>query len=263
MTAITVITGASGGIGADLARVFARNGHKLLLIARNGTALNTLADELTAQGTKHGAPRPLVLPLDLAAPGAAQSVVDALRHADATAGILVNNAGYGLAGTVAGLDPAQQLGIVDLNVRALTELTLLLLPDLIAARGRLLNVASTAAYFPGPGMAVYYASKAFVLSLSEAMHQELKKDGVTVTVLCPGTTATGFFDRAGVDANLLKMLRPMASMAVAETGYAALMAGKRVAIPGVMNKISALLSGVVPHLLFMPLLQYLQAGRAR
>jgi short-subunit dehydrogenase len=259
MTAITVITGASGGIGADLARVFARNGHQLLLIARNGEALSALADELTAQG----APRPLVLPLDLALPGAAQSVVTALRQADATAGILVNNAGFGLAGTVASLDAGEQLGIVDLNVRALTELTLLLLPDLIAAKGRLLNVASTAAYFPGPGMAVYYASKAFVLSLSEAMHQELKKDGVSVTVLCPGTTATGFFDRAKVDANLLKMLRPMASMMVAEVGYAGLMAGKRVAIPGLMNKIAALVSGVVPHILFMPLLQYLQAGRAR
>ncbi|MDF2116491.1 SDR family oxidoreductase [Roseiarcaceae bacterium H3SJ34-1] len=259
MTAITVITGASGGIGADLARIFARNGHKMLLIARNGEALSALSDELSAQG----APRPLVLPLDLATPGAAQRVVAALRQADATAGILVNNAGYGLAGTVAGLDTAEQLGIVNLNVRALTELTLLLLPDLIAARGRLLNVASTAAYFPGPGMAVYYASKAFVLSLSEAMHQELKKDGVSVTVLCPGATATGFFDRAGVDANMLKMLRPMSSMTVAEAGYAGLMAGRRVAIPGVMNKVAALLSGVVPHLLFMPLLQHLQAGRGR
>jgi short-subunit dehydrogenase len=259
MTAITVITGASGGIGADLARVFARNGHKMLLIARNGPALNTLADELTAQG----APRPLVLPLDLAVPGAAQRVVATLRQADATAGILVNNAGFGLAGTVAGLDATEQLGIVDLNMRVLTELTLLLLPDLIAAKGRLLNVASTAAYFPGPGMAVYYASKAYVLSLSEAMHQELRKDGVSVTVLCPGTTATGFFDRAKVDANMLKALRPMSSMTVAEAGYAGLMAGRRVAIPGMMNKISALVSGVVPHILFMPLLQYLQAGRGR
>jgi len=259
MTAITVITGASGGIGADLARVFARNGHRLLLIARNGEALATLADELTAQG----APRPMVLPLDLAVPGAAQRVVAALRQADATAGVLVNNAGFGLAGTVASLDAAEQLGIVDLNMRVLTELTLLLLPDLIAAKGRLLNVASTAAYFPGPGMAVYYASKAYVLSLSEAMHQELSKEGVSVTVLCPGTTATGFFDRAKVDANMLKALRPMSSMTVAEAGYAGLMAGRRVVIPGMMNKLAALLSGVVPHALFMPLLQYLQAGRAR
>ena len=148
-------------------------------------------------------------------------------------------------------------------MRLLTELTLLLLPDLIAARGRVLNVASTAAYFPGPGMAIYYASKAYVLSMSEAMHQELRKHGVSVTVLCPGTTATAFFDRAGVDAALLKALRPMNPMRVAEAGYAGMVTGRRVVVPGLTNRVSALLSGVIPHVLFMPLLHYLQAGRKR
>ncbi|MDT2020695.1 SDR family oxidoreductase [Methylocella sp. CPCC 101449] len=257
MNHVTVITGASSGIGTELARVFARNNHRLLLTGRNEAALEALATELT------GATKPIVLTADLTEPGAAQRVVDTLRQNDVRAGILVNNAGYGLAGRFAELDGTSQLNMIDLNMRVLTELTHLLLPDLVATQGRLLNVASTAAYFPGPGMAAYYASKAYVLSLSEALHQELKQEGVGVTVLCPGTTATAFFDRAGINPKLIKALRPMSPLQVAEAGYRALMAGRRVVVPGWHNRLLAGVSGVIPHFLFMSFLQHLQTGRRK
>lgn len=256
MNHVTVITGASSGIGTELARVFARNNHRLLLTGRNEAALEALATELT------GATKPIVLAADLTEPGAAQRVVDTLRQNDVRAGILVNNAGYGLAGRFAELDGTSQLNMIDLNMRVLTELTHLLLPDLVATKGRLLNVASTAAYFPGPGMAAYYASKAYVLSLSEALHQELKQQ-VGVTVLCPGTTATAFFDRAGINPKLIKALRPMSPLQVAEAGYRGLMAGRRVVVPGWHNRLLAGVSGVIPHFLFMSFLQHLQTGRRK
>ncbi|MDH7798208.1 MULTISPECIES: SDR family oxidoreductase [unclassified Beijerinckia] len=260
MNHVTIVTGASSGIGADLARIFAGNSHRLLLTGRNVAALEALASEIEAVP---GATKPIVLAIDLTAAGAAQQVVDTLRQHDTTASILVNNAGYGLAGRFAELEGASQLNMADLNMRVLTELTHLLLPDLIAARGRILNVASTAAYFPGPGMAVYYATKAYVLSLSEALHQELKQDGVGVTVLCPGTTATAFFDRAGVNPKLIQALRPMSPMQVAQAGYRGLMAGRRVVVPGLHNRLLAFVSGVIPHFLFMSVLQHLQAGRRK
>ncbi|MBN9080345.1 MAG: hypothetical protein BGP04_18930 [Rhizobiales bacterium 62-17] len=255
MNHVTVITGASSGIGTELARVFARNNHRLLLTGRNTVALEALANELTGA-------KPIVLVADLTEPGAAQRLVDTLRQNDVSAGILVNNAGYGLAGRFADLEGASQLNMLDLNMRVLTELTYLLLPDLVAAKGRLLNVASTAAYFPGPGMAAYYASKAYVLSLSEALHQELKQQ-VGVTVLCPGTTATVFFDRAGINPKLIKALRPMSPLQVAEAGYRGLMAGRRVVVPGWHNRLLAGVSGVIPHFLFMSFLQHLQTGRRK
>ena len=175
--------------------------------------------------------------------------------------MLVNNAGYGLMGTVAELDRDEQLGIVDLNIRALVELTLLLLPDLKAARGRVLNVASIAAFFPGPGMAVYYASKAFVLSFSEALGQELKPDGVTVTALCPGLTATGFQERARMGEGLSKLSPTMSSMAVAEAGVAGFLAGRRRIVPGAMNRVSTFMSVLIPRALVLPVIARVQAAR--
>ncbi|MFZ4534533.1 MAG: SDR family NAD(P)-dependent oxidoreductase, partial [Alsobacter sp.] len=164
MRDVTLVTGASQGIGAELARALAADGVDLALTARSAAALEALADAIAATGR----PRPLVLVEDLAVPGAADRLAEALAAAGARATGLVNNAGYGLNGEVADLPRAEQGGIIDLNSRALVDLTLRLLPDIIAARGRILNVASTAAFQPGPGMAVYYASKAFVLSFSEA-----------------------------------------------------------------------------------------------
>lgn len=170
---VTLITGASGGIGAGLARVFARHRHDLALVARGRGKLEPLADEIAASGR----PRPLVLVFDLIEQGAATEIAAALEAAGATPEILVNNAGFGLAGEAARLDPAEQLAIVDLNIRAVVEITLCFLSAIRAARGKILNVASVAAYFPGgPGMAAY-ASKSFILSFSLALSQELPSQG--------------------------------------------------------------------------------------
>ena len=183
---VTLITGASGGIGADLARVFARHGRDLALVARSADKLSLLADEIAASGR----PRPLLLPSDLTAPGAAGVIAAGLEASGATPDILVNNAGFGLLGETAELNPAEQLAIVDLNIRSLVEITLRFLPQIRAAHGKILNVASIAAYFPGgPGMSIYYASKAFVLSFSLGLAQELHKDSVTVSALCPGVNS--------------------------------------------------------------------------
>ena len=215
MRSITLITGASGGIGADLARVFARHGHDLALVARSQDKLDALADEIAAPGR----PRPIVIALDLAAPGATARVADALTAAGATVSILVNNAGFGLLGAVARLDAREQLAIVDLNVRSLLDLTLRFLPQITAARGKILNVASIVSFFAGPGMAVYYASKAFVSSFSRALTEEMRPAGVTVTVLHPGMTATGFQSRAGFDnARAMGMVRGATALSVAEAG---------------------------------------------
>ena len=162
---IMLITGASGGIGADLARVAAAAGHDLALVARNRAALDALADALAAlPGQKN--PRPLVFDCDLSKPGAVAALAQALTAAGAAPEIVVNNAGYGALGPAADGDLDEQLGMIDLNIRALTEMSLVFAKPLIEAKGRLLNVASVAAFMPGPGMAIYYASKAYVLSFS-------------------------------------------------------------------------------------------------
>jgi short-subunit dehydrogenase len=232
---ITLITGASGGIGADLARVFALHGHHLALVARSRDKLEALADEIAASGRS----RPLPLVFDLTQNGAAAAIAAALQTARLAPDILVNNAGFGLAGEVAKLDAAEQLAMVDLNVRALVEITLRFLPEIRAARGKILNVCSGGAYFPGgPGMTLYYASKSFVLSFSLGLSQELRPDGVTVTALCPGFVPTGFHARAGLRADIfLNRLSGKSPIEVAEAGYAGLMAGKRSVVPGLFNKI--------------------------
>jgi short-subunit dehydrogenase len=259
MRQITLITGASDGIGTELARIMAHDGHDLALVARRRDRLETLADEIAAQGR----PRPLVLPCDLSRPTALDDLETALVTANAQVAWLVNNAGFGLNGAVAGLDRESQLEMIDLNIRALTDLSLRFLPQISAARGGLLQVASIAAFLPGPNMAVYYATKAYVLSFSEALAQEVKAKGVRVSVLCPGPTATGFQNRAGLDAALFEALRPMKARAVAQAGYAGLMAGQRVVVPGFMNRISRLLASLTPHALLLPLVQRLQASRKR
>lgn len=253
---VGVITGASGGIGADIARVLARRGHDLALVARRRGKLEELAAEIERQGH----PRPLVVALDLGERGADDRLADALAEAQASPDVLVNNAGFGLAGEAANLDAAEQLAVIDLNIRALVALTLHFLPDLIACRGRILNVASMAAFFPGPEMAVYHATKAFVLSFSEALSHELRPHGVTVCVLCPGPTATGFGDRAGLgDTDLFKRFTPMASMQVAEAGVVGLMAGERIIFPGLKNKLIGWFAPFMPHALVMPVIARVQA----
>ena len=255
---LAIVTGASRGIGADIARVLAQRGHDLALVARNRDELDALADEIAAQGR----PRPLVVVLDLGERDGAERLASALAEAGATADILVNNAGFGLAGEVASLDMAEQRSMIDLNIGALVALTLRLLPDLIACRGRILNVASVAAFLPGPGMAVYYATKAFVLSFSEALGQELRPRGVIVSALCPGPTATGFFARAGFDkADIFERFPSMSSISVARIGVAGLMQGKRVILPGWMNKLTGWFIPFLPHALLLPVVAHLQSVR--
>ena len=197
---------------------------------------------------------------DLAAPDGVTHVLETLAHADARVAVLVNNAGYGLLGDVATVDAAGQLGIVDLNVRALLDLTLRCLPDLKAARGKILNVASIASFMPGPGMAVYYASKAFVSAFSRALTEELKDAHVAVSVLHPGVTRTGFHARAGVGA-ASSASRGATALSVAETAYAGLMAGRRTIVPGLGNKMSALLLPLVPDAILQPIVYRFQRGR--
>ena len=254
MRAVALVTGASGGIGAELARVLAGHGHDLALVARRRDTLEALAEELVAAGR----PRPLVIAADLAKQDGVGEVVEALAAADARVAILVNNAGYGLLGEVATLEAAGQLGIVDLNIRALLDLTLRLLPDLRAAHGKILNVGSVASFMPGPGMAVYYASKAFVSAFSRALTQELKAARVTVSVLHPGVTATGFHARAGLPSGTSK---GATARAVAEAAYAGLMAGQRTIVPGLGNKVGAFVLPLLPDALLLPLVHRFQRGR--
>jgi len=254
---VVLVTGASLGIGAELARVFARKGHDLALAARSRDRLEALAEDIAAGG----APRPLVFEADLSRPGAADDLAARLAAAGAQVEILVNNAGFGLIGPAGALSRAEQVEMIDLNVRALADLTLAFLPDLRAARGRILNVASIAAFLPGPGMAVYYATKAFVLSFSEALSHELRADGVAVTALCPGPTASGFFQRAGGDIKYADTLPGLSAAQVAQTGYDALMAGRRVVVPGLAFRFLAVLARFAPRALTMTIVGAIQTKR--
>jgi uncharacterized protein len=251
MRPITLITGASAGIGAELARVFAAHGHELVLVARRAERLEALADEIAASGR----PRPTVLMADLTERNAVATIAAELTSRGLEPRNVVNNAGFGLVGRAASLDRDQQIAMIDLNVRTLTELSLGFLESLIRHRGGILNVASVAAFMPGPGLAVYYASKAFVLSLSEALHHELSGRGVKVTALCPGPVPTEFQARAGLrEDRAQSVLLSLPAERVARIGYDGLMRGKRVVIPGVGNKIAVLLARIVPDVVLLPLL---------
>jgi uncharacterized protein len=229
-----LVTGASGGIGRDLAKLLAAGGHHLLLVARSADALDELGAEL-AQA--HGI-RATAIPADLTDPNAPAAVHRAVRDLGAEVDVLVNNAGYGLYGRFAETDVDTELRMIQLNVAAVTHLTKLFLPTMLTRRsGRILNVASTAAFQPGPLMAVYYATKAYVLSFSEALAEELAGSGVTVTTLAPGSTRTGFQATAKIDqSRLFRGPTVMDSDAVARAGYEGLMRGERIVIPGLVNK---------------------------
>jgi short-subunit dehydrogenase len=256
---VTLISGASGGIGADLARVFARHGHDLALVARSRAKLDALATEIEATGRG----RPLVFAHDLGEASSTEAVAADLAAAGASVETLVNNAGYGLNGGMRDLDRGQQVGMIDLNIRSLTDMTLRFLPEIVGARGKILNVASVAAFLPGPGMAIYYATKAYVLSFSVSLGQELKASGVGVTCLCPGYTATDFQSRAGMDPKLAASVPSMTAMAVAEEGYRGLMAGRRRVVPGLSNKAAVALLPFVPNGFLLPLVARMQMGRGK
>ena len=227
-----LITGASFGIGMELARIFAREGCNLVLVARSADKLRQLASEFEkAHGT-----RSLILAADLSEPGAPAYVLDQTTRADIQVDVLVNNAGFGQYGMFAENDLEECLRQIQLNVTALTHLTRLYLPVMIASRsGGILNVASTAAFQPGPLMAVYFATKAYVLHFSEALGNEVQNSGITVTCLCPGATTTEFHKRARTTGLRLLKFGSMDAATVAEDGYRALMAGKPVVISGFKN----------------------------
>jgi short-subunit dehydrogenase len=223
-----LITGASGGIGLELARVFAREGYSLVLVARNQKRLEGIAQELRPAEAQ-------AIAIDLSFPGAAEEIHGKVPKVD----VLVNNAGFGVFGKFVEKGLAEELNMMQLNMTALVTLTRLYLPAMISAgNGKIMNVASTAAFQPGPLMAIYFATKAFVLSFSEAISNELAGTGVIVSALCPGPTASDFQERAKMqNSGLVKGKKMMDARTVAETGYRGLMAGKTVVIPGLGNKL--------------------------
>jgi uncharacterized protein len=258
MTPVTLITGASAGIGRELARVFARHGDNLVLVARREQRLNELAAAVEASS---GA-KPLVLAADLAQPDAAARIGEALTARGLEPRTIVNNAGFGLVGRAAELARDEQLGMIDLNLRALTDLSLSFIDSLARHRGGLLNVASVAAFLPGPGSAVYYASKAFVLSFSEALHCELAPRGIRVTCLCPGPVATEFQARASIAEAEPPWPLAVSAERVAEAGYRGLMRGQRVVVPGLANKlVAALLPRLAPRNILLAQLDSRQLKR--
>jgi short-subunit dehydrogenase len=239
-----LITGASGGIGLEIARCFARDGYDLLLAARSLDKLRSLAADLKQ---KHGT-ETRCLESDLSQPGAAESLMARIGGEGLPVGFLVNNAGFGLHGECGDLSLEEQRGMVQLNCMALMELTRLCLPGMLERNfGRILNVASTAAFQPGPYMAVYYATKAFVLSFSEALNFELRQKAVSVTAFCPGLTSTGFQKRAGLRENWWSRLLSASAAEVAETGYRAMLDRRRVAIPGALNRAGSVAAKLFPR----------------
>ena len=227
-----LITGSSSGIGLHLAHEFARHGHPLVLVAPVATELEEIA---THMRNDHGV-EVRVIAKDLEKPEAAQEIFEELQSAGVQVDILVNNAGHGKRGKFWEISLEQDLSMVNLNIAAVLRLTTLFLPPMLARkRGRILNTASVAGYEPGPMLAVYHATKAFVLSLSESLATELEDSGVTLTALCPGPTDTDFFPKADM-MDTRAFQQAMAPQDVAEVGYKAVMKGVRVVIPGAMNK---------------------------
>ncbi len=240
-----LVTGASMGIGVDLAECFAKDGYDLIVTARSEAALKDVAAKLAAKYSIRATP----IALDLGAIDGARKLADAIKTQGLTVDVLVNNAGYGIAGGFSGSEEAGQMGMIDLNVRALVDLTHIYWPSMLANKcGGVLNVASTAAFQPGPLMAVYYASKAFVLSFSEALWREAQGTGVQVSCLCPGPTASNFRERAGTGKTKLASLgTPMGSAPVARMGYRAFQKNQRVMITGFRNRMLARLGPFLPR----------------
>ncbi len=255
-----LITGASGGIGEAFAHIVAEENCDLVIVSRQEGELNRVRGVIAA---RHPTLSITVIVRDLGQPDAVQLVHDELRQRDLMPDIIINNAGYGLTGHQATLPVDSQLGIVDVNIRALTDMCLRFLPHMVARQGGgILNIASVAAFMPGPYMAVYYASKAFVLSFSEGLATELERTGVTVTVLCPGPVLTGFQARAGMRPfGMLQKMMALPPRDVALAGWEGFKQRRRVVIPGFFNLMAALAGRYVPRFLSLPIIRALQAPR--
>jgi short-subunit dehydrogenase len=249
-----LITGASSGIGRELARRFAADGHDLVVVARRAAALDTLVGEVTrAYGVKASA-----ISEDLAQPAGARHIYDELLRDGTTIDVVVNNAGFGLHGTVAQLPLDRQLEMIQVNVTALTELTRLFLPAMLERnRGGVLNVGSTAGFQPGPMMAVYYATKAYVVSFTEALAEEVAGSALRVSCLAPGPTATGFAEEANMTETRLFRLGTMSAADVARIGYEGWKRSKVLVVPGVTNRLGVALVRVSPRLAVRKLLKHL------
>ncbi len=240
---VTLITGASAGIGTELARVFAANGHRLALVARRADRLEALANEISS---KSGS-KPIVIACDLEAADAGDKIAAALSAEGVEVDHLVNNAGFGVFGDAIERDRGEQLGIIDVNIRALTDLSLRFAEQIVGNKGGILNVGSVAGFLPGPGMAVYYASKAYVISFTEALRAELAHRGARVTVLCPGPVPTEFQARAGFAPGFDSAILDVSSADVAAAAYRGLMANKRAVLPGFGIKIVPFLLRLFPR----------------
>jgi hypothetical protein len=255
MQPAVVVTGASSGLGAEFARLAAAEGTKVVLIARSRPELEALAADLDPSGQLT-----VVLSLDLATPDAGEVIARELETRELYCHILVNNAGFGLYGEAVELDRERQLGIIDVNIRAATDLMLRFLPGMVARRsGAVLNAGSIAGFGPGPRMAVYFASKAYLVSVSQALMQEVRHCGVTVTCLCPGPVWTPFLGRAGADGvALFKLLRKLKPDEAARAGWKAMKAGRALCVPGIGNKIAIAVTRILPRSLALAIAGHLQ-----
>lgn len=239
MKQVALVTGASAGLGVEFARQLSKRGHSLVLAARRKDRLTELAEELGNART---------VAIDLSRANAAAKLMDDIEANGETVDLLVNNAGFGLIGPFAKLDPKRERQMIDLNAGALMDLCRAVVPAMIERKsGAILNVASTAAFQPGPRMAVYFATKAFVLSLSEALHEELKSHGIKVTCLCPGPTRTEFGEVAGFGGNGLFDKVAMNATEVVETGLKALSSNDAVVVAGWINKVGAASARFAPR----------------
>ena len=250
-----LVTGASQGIGAEIARELSRRGHRVVLVARTEAKLRDLAEEIVADGGRAD-----VLPADLADRSARAALLDRVAELGLTVDVLVNNAGFSTLGRVSSADPEDEMQMVEVDVVAVVDLCTRVLPGLVErGRGALLNVASTAAFQPLPGQAGYAAGKAFVLSYTQSLVGELKGSGVTATCLCPGPVDTGFGERAGFTKTEAEKALPsvmwVEARAVAEAAVDGLDKGRMVVVPGVANKMASALSQVTPRTLLMPVLR--------
>lgn len=258
MQPAVVVTGASSGLGVEFAKLAAAEGAKVVLIARSRPELEALAANIDPSGRFA-----VVLSLDLGAPEAGEAIARELDALDMYCHILVNNAGFGLFGEAAELDREHQLGIIDVNVRAATDLMLRFLPAMLArGSGAILNIGSVAGFTPGPRMALYFASKAYLISISQALMQEVRDAGVTVTCLCPGPLRTPFLARAGADKiALFKMLRKLDAADVARAGWNAMKARRALCVPGIGNKAIVTATRFLPRTALLAIVGRLQRKR--
>jgi len=254
-----LITGGSSGIGLELAKCFAMHGHNLILVARSIDTLEAAAGKIEG---KYGVTA-TTLPFDLADPESPRKLFDAVNGDGVHVDFLVNNAGFGLGGEFADTDLEKELDMIQVNVTAVVHLTKLFLPAMVKRKeGRIMNVASTAAFQPGPLASIYYSTKAFVLSFSEAIAEELRNTGVSVTALCPGPTETNFAERSGTGNTRLFTQSAVASAEeVARYGYDAMMRGQRVAIPGMGNKFLMQAERLVPRRIVTMITRKVQESR--